>query len=69
MGSKAKKLKRYLPLYLMFLPGALYLLINNYIPMGGLVVAFKQYNVRSGIWGSPWNGIENFRFLFATPDA
>ena len=69
MGSKVKKLKRYLPLYLMFLPGALYLLINNYNPMGGLVVAFKQYNVRSGIWGSPWNGIENFRFLFATPDA
>lgn len=69
MNSKAKKLKRYLPLYLMFLPGAIYLFINNYIPMGGLVVAFKQYNVRKGIWGSMWCGLKNFNFLFATPDA
>ncbi len=54
MNSKAKKLKRYLPLYLMFLPGALYLFINNYVPMYGLIVAFKQYNVRKGILGSAW---------------
>jgi putative aldouronate transport system permease protein len=69
MNSRAKKLKRYLPLYLMFLPGAIYLLINNYIPMEGLIVAFKQYNVRKGIWGSAWVGLKNFKFLFATPDA
>lgn len=67
--SKASKFKRYLPLYLMFLPGALYLLINNYIPMGGLIVAFKQYNVRNGLFGSKWIGLKNFKFLFATPDA
>lgn len=36
------KFKRYLPLYLMFLPGALYLLINNYVPMAGLVVAIQE---------------------------
>lgn len=69
MYSKAKKLRRYLPLYLMFLPGAIYLLINNYVPMQGLIVAFKQYNVRKGIWGSTWAGLKNFKFLFATPDA
>ncbi len=63
------KLKRYLPLYLMFLPGALYLIINNYIPMGGLIVAFKSYNVRDGLFGSAWAGFSNFRFLFATSDA
>ncbi len=63
------RLKRNLPLYLMFLPGALYLLINNYIPMGGLIVAFKQYNVRNGLFGSKWIGLKNFKFLFATPDA
>ena len=63
------KLKRYWPLYLMFLPGGLYLLINNYIPMGGLIVAFKQYNVRNGLFGSKWIGLKNFRFLFTTPDA
>ncbi len=69
MKSKAKKFRRYLPLYLMFLPGALYILINNYVPMYGLIVAFKQYNVRKGIWGSAWAGLKNFKFLFATPDA
>lgn len=69
MNSKAKKLRRYLPLYLMFLPGAIYLLINNYIPMEGLIVAFKKYNVRKGILGSDWCGLDNFKFLFATPDA
>ncbi len=68
-GSKLAKFKRYLPLYLMFLPGAIYLLINNYIPMAGIIVAFKKYNVRDGLWGSPFNGLENFKFLFATPDA
>lgn len=67
--SKLKKLKRYLPLYLMFLPGAIYLFINNYIPMAGLVVAFKKYNVRKGIFGSDWVGFKNFEFLFKTPDA
>lgn len=67
--SKKAKLKRYLPLYLMFLPGAIYLFINNYIPMGGIIVAFKNYNARKGILGSPWAGLQNFKFLFATPDA
>jgi putative aldouronate transport system permease protein len=69
MKNKVKKLKRYLPFYLMFLPGAIYLLINNYLPMAGLVVAFKQYNVRKGIFGSAWIGAKNFKFLFTTPDA
>lgn len=68
-GSKAAKFKRYLPLYLMFLPGAIYLIINNYIPMAGIIVAFKQYNARAGIWGSPWSGLKNFEFLFASSDA
>lgn len=67
--SKMAKFKRYLPLYLMFLPGAIYLLINNYIPMAGIVVAFKKYNARAGIWGSPWTGLDNFEFLFASSDA
>lgn len=69
VGSKWAKFKRYLPLYLMFLPGAIYLFINNYLPMTGIVVAFKNYNARKGIWGSPWAGLKNFEFLFASPDA
>ena len=69
MNGKWKKIKRYLPLYLMAFPGVLYLFINNYIPMAGITVAFKKYNVRKGIWGSDWCGLNNFKFLFATSDA
>lgn len=69
MREKALRMKRYVPLYLMFLPGALYLIINNYLPIAGILVAFKRYNVRKGIWGSEWCGLENFKFLFTTPDA
>ena len=68
-GSTKARLKRYLPLYLMFLPGGIYLFINNYIPMAGIIVAFKNYNARQGIWGSAFCGLKNFEFLFATPDA
>lgn len=55
---------KYLPLYLMMLPGFAYLLINNYIPITGLVVAFKKYNVQDGIYKSPWAGLSNFTYLF-----
>ena len=56
--------KWYLPFYLMMLPGLLYILINNYLPMAGIVVAFKKVNYRLGLFASPWNGIDNFKFLF-----
>ena len=64
-----KKLKRYVPLYVLAAPGFLYLLINNYLPMGGLVMAFKNINWQKGIWGSDWAGLKNFEYLFKTPDA
>lgn len=57
------------PLYLMMLPGALYLLINNYFPISGLVVAFKDYDYGKGIWGSDWSGLKNFEFLFKNSTA
>lgn len=75
MGAQKKKkskialLKRYLPVYLMALPGIIYLFINNYMPLPGLVLAFKNYNARNGIYGSDWVGFKNFKFLFATNDA
>lgn len=58
------KIKKWLPLYLMMAPGLIYLFINNYMPMAGLVVAFKNYNVVDGIFGSPWVGFANFTYLF-----
>ncbi len=64
-----KKLKAYLPLYLMMVPGAIYLIINNYIPMTGIVIAFEQFNYGKGMWGSPFIGFKNFEFLFKTKDA
>lgn len=67
--SLKKRIKKYFPFYLMMLPALLYLFINNYLPMPGLVLAFKKYNVRDGIYKSPWVGLKNFEFLFTTSDA
>lgn len=65
----AKNLWGHRELYLMMLPGILYLLINNYLPIGGLSLAFKKYDYSKGIAGSPWSGLSNFKFLFSTKDA
>lgn len=61
--------KHWLPFYIMFIPGLAYLLINNYLPLYGLQLAFKQFSYRKGITGSDWIGFKNFKFLFATKDA
>ncbi len=66
---KKNKYFRYLPLYLMTVPGLIYFFINNYLPMFGLVIAFKNIDFRKGILGSDWAGFENFKYLFATQDA
>ncbi len=67
--NRTKKFTHYIPLYLMALPGMLYLLINNYMPLPGLVLAFKKYNAKKGIFGSKFVGWKNFKYLFATKDA
>ncbi len=64
-----KKIKKYIPLYVMMIPGLAYLIINNYMPMPGLVIAFKNYSAKKGIYGSPWCGFANFKYLFVTEDA
>lgn len=51
------------------LPGIIYLFIMNYIPMAGILLAFKNYNARLGFFKSEWCGFRNFRFLFASQDA
>lgn len=68
-ARRVRNIKRYLPLYIMVLPGFLYLLINNYIPMAGMIIAFKNLNFSKGILGSDWAGLSNFEYLFRTPDA
>lgn len=67
--NKLLKFKYWAPVFLMMLPGLAYLFVNNYMPMAGIVIAFKQVNYSLGIWDSPWVGLSNFKFLFATKDA
>lgn len=52
----------------MALPSLILLILFNYIPMAGLVVAFKNFNYVDGLFHSPWNGLENFRYLFIVGD-
>lgn len=51
-------------LYLFLLPGLIFLIIFHYVPMYGIVIAFKDFSVVKGIWGSPWVGLKNFSDLF-----
>ena len=55
-----EKIKNDLPLYLMMLPGMIYLICNNYLPMFGILLAFKRINYAMGILKSPWVGFSNF---------
>lgn len=66
--TKSKRLNN-LPLYLMILPGLIYLIINNYLPMYGLTIAFRKLDYTKGILNSPFVGLDNFEFLFRTKDA
>lgn len=50
----------------MALPAFLILFFIMYVPMAGLVMAFKNFDYTLGIWKSPWNGIDNFKFLLAS---
>lgn len=67
--KKKANWKHWIPFYIMFLPGFAYLLINNYMPLYGLQLAFKQFSYKKGISGSDWIGFKNFKFLFASNDA
>lgn len=68
MKKRFLKLKPYLPLYLMMLPCIGYLIVNNYVPMVGIIAAFKSFKVSMGLLGSPWVGLKNFHFLFSSND-
>lgn len=64
---KAQKWKRELPLHLLLLPGLVLILIYSYVPMMGVVIAFQKFMVFRGWFGSPWNGLDNFRFVLDMP--
>lgn len=67
--KRAEERKRTLPLYLMMLPGLIYLVANNYLPMFGILIAFKKVNFSVGLLKSEWVGLSNFEYLFKTKDA
>lgn len=58
--------KKVIATYLMFLPAMIYFIINNYMPMYGITIAFRKLDYKLGILKSPFCGIENFKFLFAS---
>lgn len=68
-ANRVANIKRMIPLYLMMLPGIIYMICNNYLPMFGILIAFKKVNFSIGIFASEWYGLKNFEFLFATKDA
>ncbi len=67
-GSKYER-KRTLVLLSMCLPALLTVIVFNYIPMFGLILAFKNYSVSKGVFGSEWVGLKNFEFFFKSQDA
>ncbi|OUP85476.1 sugar ABC transporter permease [Lachnoclostridium sp. An169] len=66
---KSNKIVRCLPFYVMALPGIAYLICNNFMPLYGMLLAFKKLDVRKGIFGSEWVGLKNFEFLFSSNTA
>lgn len=72
-GTTGKKKRvnwgKTLQVYILMLPALVYLFFNNYLPMAGIVIAFKNVNYTKGIFASPWAGLSNFKFLFASGNA
>ena len=62
-------LYQYRVLLLMLLPSVILVFIFNYVPMGGVIMAFKKFNYRDGIFKSPWVGLSNFKFFFMSGKA
>lgn len=62
-----KSIKRHWQLYLVILPIIVYFIVFKYIPMANSVIAFKDYSVVKGIWGSPWAGFKHFELFFKNP--
>ncbi|MFC0215284.1 ABC transporter permease [Paenibacillus chartarius] len=62
------RMKVYWPLYVMAIPGIIFLIVFKYIPLAGSVIAFKDYSVFRGFMDSPWVGLKHFATLFRYPD-
>jgi len=67
--SQFKIFKENLPLLMLALPAIIFFLVFSYLPMFGVIIAFKDYSYVNGIIGSEWVGFENFKFFFQSQDA
>ncbi|MBP1996896.1 putative aldouronate transport system permease protein [Paenibacillus eucommiae] len=63
-----KDWKQNWPLHLMIVPGFFLVLVFNYGPMVGIIIAFKKFLPSKGIIGSPWIGLDNFKYVWLMPD-
>lgn len=63
-GSGLAYVRKHWFLYLLALPGFAYIFLFRYSPIYGILIAFKDYKVKMGIWNSPWVGLDNFTILF-----
>lgn len=68
-SSRSKRFKKISPLLIMCLPAVVAIFLFNYLPMIGIVIAFKKFKPAKGIWGSPFIGFDNFKFFFTSQDA
>lgn len=68
-GGRKIRWKKVIPIYILMLPALLYFFINNYLPMFGIIIAFKRVNYQKGLFASDWCGFDNFKFLFASGNA
>lgn len=67
--SIGRRIRKSLPYYMLILPPLIYLLVFRYYPMLGIQIAFKDFKVRGGIWGSPWVGLKHFQLFFSSATA
>ena len=64
LDNLSRCIKRYWFIYLLVIPGFVYLFIFRYIPIYGITIAFKKFSIAKGIWNSPWVGLKHFTVVF-----
>lgn len=65
-GAK-RSFRKHWQLYLLIIVPVLYFIVFKYVPMSNAIIAFKDYNVVDGVWGSPWAGFKHFERFFSNP--
>lgn len=61
-------IKRYRYTYALILPALIFVFVFLYLPLTGVILAFKDFNIIDGVFGSPWVGFDNFKIIFTYPD-